>query len=112
MCSFIIVTHTLKNDGFKNSENSATPKHAVGRYAYGQSNWNYEKQVYYEIRGLKREEDALAFFHAYLCRDGKNNTMQQKEIIKEIHEMDKWHGLDEAGRKKWYKLLMCLNFSK
>ena len=61
MCSFIIVTHTLKNDGFKNSENSATPKHAVGRYAYGQSNWNYETRIKYEIRGLKREEDALAF---------------------------------------------------
>lgn len=76
--------------GFSGDENDNTPQNSKGRYTYGQSFWHYIEGNYFHIKGLRREEDALAFCHAYISQGGYNDTMEEKEFIKEIHEFTKW----------------------
>ena len=86
MTDYVITTQQLSNE-----------RRDTGRYAHSDFKWSYSGKRYLRIKSLSREEDAIAFAHAYIAQNGHSNTMETKEYILSCLSFTEWSSVAETN---------------
>ena len=73
MSDYVIRSQVIANNGTTDGKN--------GRFGYGNADWQFHSHVDYYIQKAGSLPNAIAFLHALLSKDGKNNTILSKEVF-------------------------------
>lgn len=90
---YVVSTQILENDGAEVGS---------GAFADGQHRWKYKGGDDYVVKGLEREQDAMAFVAAIVT----TNNLGHKEFVKTIRTYEEWDNVlndMDPRSKEFYK---------